>query len=72
MGRVDCVGTDAAGTNTYEVHLDLNSFVSLIVRIMQCEGESERRVQLRQMHEVLSMLVLPKTCYHVGIEKKFE
>ena len=24
------------------------------------------------MHEVLSMLVLPKTCYHVAIERKFE
>ena len=72
MGRVDRVGTDAAGTNTYEVHLDLNSYVSLIVRIMQCDCESERRVQLRQMHEVLTMLVLPKTCYHVAIERKFE
>ena len=34
MGRVDRVGTDAAGTNTYEVHLDLNSYVSLIFCIM--------------------------------------
>ena len=60
MGRADRVGTDAAGTNTYEVHIDLNSYVSLYVRIMQCDCERERRVQLRQMHEVLSMLVLPK------------
>ena len=74
MGRVDRVGTNAAGTNTntYEVHINLNSYVSLYVCIMQCDCERERRVQLRQMHEVLSMLVLPKTCYHVAIERKFE
>ena len=72
MGRVDRVGTDAAGMNTYEVHIDLSSYVSTYVRIMQCDCETERRVQLGKLHEVLSMLVLPKTCYHVAIERKFE
>ena len=37
MGRVDRVGTDEPGSNTYEVHIDLDSCVSLYVHIMKCE-----------------------------------
>ena len=71
LGRVDRSGTAEPGSNTYEIHVDLYSYVFLFVRIMKIETADERKVQLKQLHEVL-LLVVPTTCYHKVIEEYFE
>ena len=72
LGRVDRAGTAEPGTNTYEIHLDLYSYVSLFVRVMQCDCLKERHIQLAQIHEVLRVLLIPTECYHAAMEKYFE
>ena len=72
LGRLDRKGTAIPGENTYEVHVDFNSYVSLYVRIMSCDSADERTIQLEQLHEVLRFPLLPQTCYHVAMENKFE
>ena len=56
----------------YEIHIDLYSYVSLFLRTMRCDSGKERRTQLVQLHEVLKLVVLPRTCYHTAIEMHFE
>jgi len=46
--------------------------VSLIVRIMKCPCSAERRIQLKQLNEVMVILFIPKKCYHEAIESYFE
>ena len=60
------------GSNIFEVHLDFNSVVSIVVRIMKIDEAAERQIQMEQLLEVLKFLVLPTECYHSGMEKKFE
>ena len=57
---------------TYEIHVDLYSYVSLFIRIMQVDNPEERKVQLKQLHEVMLFLVVPTACYHKVIEEYFE
>ena len=63
LGRVDRKGTAKPGENTYEIHVDFYSYVSLFVRIMSCDSADERRIQLAQLNEVLKVLLLPEVCY---------
>ena len=72
LGRVDRKGTAKPGENTYEIHVDFYSYVSLFVRIMSCDSADERRIQLAQLHEVLKVLLLPEASYHTAMERKFE
>ena len=36
LGRLDREGSFTPGSNTYEIHADFYSYVSLVVRIMKC------------------------------------
>ena len=72
LGRVDRQRNAEPGTNTYEIHVSFDSYISIFVRIMQNKDSSERQVQLRQLHEVLEFLLVPSTCYHTIIEHYFE
>ena len=72
LGRVDRSGTAEPGSNTYEIHVDLYSYVSLFIRIMQVDNPEERKVQLKQLHEVMLFLVVTTACYHKVIEEYFE
>ena len=72
LGRVDRKGTAKPGENTYEIHVDFNSYISLYMRIMSCDSVDERATQLKQLHEVLAFLLLPEVCYHVAMGKKIE
>ena len=64
--------TGAPGENTYEIHLDYESLVSLFLRIMQNNDTAERSRALSDVMLVLSYLVTPTQCYHVAIENEFE
>ena len=44
LGRVDRKGTAKPVENTYEIHVDLDSYISLFVRIMNCDNVDERRI----------------------------
>jgi hypothetical protein len=72
MGRVDRLLRAIAGTNTYDVHLDFNSYLSMFIRTMKCNDAGERKVLLGQIHTVLKFLVTPDCCYHTFIEQYFE
>lgn len=72
LGRVDRKGTSTPGSNTYEVHLDFNCYVSLFMRIMTCSDSGECKRQLEQLHLVMQLLLMPSQCYHMAIEKHFE
>ena len=56
----------------YEVHIDFYSYVSLFVRVMQQKKVERRKIELKQLHEVVRLLVLPRACYHTVIEEYFE
>lgn len=72
LGRVDRRRNAEPGTNTYEIHISFDSYISIFVRIMKNTDADERKVQLRQLHEVLEFLLVPSTCYHTTIENYFE
>lgn len=69
LGRVNRKGTADPGSNTYEVHVNANSYASLFVWTMRIPDADERRAQLQSLHDVLSFLVAPSECYHSCIEK---
>ena len=72
LGRVDRLRNAEPGTNTYEVHVSFDSYVSLFIRIMQNADATERSVQLSQLAEVIQFLIVPSKCYHSFIEDYFE
>jgi superfamily II DNA helicase RecQ len=72
LGRLDRGGTDPAGSNAYEVHVDFYSYISLFVCILQQNNVGRRKLELKQLQEVVRLLSLPAACYHTGIEKYFE
>ena len=72
LGRVDRKGTADPGSNTYEIHVDFNCYVSLFLRIVSGDSADERQIQLEQLHEVLRFLLLPTMCYHMAMEMKFK
>lgn len=72
MGRVDRLHNMEHGTNSYRVYINLNTFLSLWIRV---HSEPNVNVQVRQMEhlmEILTLLVLPQQCYHDAIEHHFE
>jgi superfamily II DNA helicase RecQ len=73
MGRVDRLHNSAHdGTNTYNIFLNVNTFISLWLRI-HCESNvSVRDRQRDDLFQILRMLILPRQCYHAMVEQHFE
>jgi hypothetical protein len=73
MGRVDRLhNSETAGTNTYNVFLNVNTFISLWLRI-HCEPNlSVRDRQRSDLFAILRMLILPRQCYHEMVEQHFQ
>jgi hypothetical protein len=69
--RVDRNPLEIHGDNRYEVHISFNCYVQLFVRIMQHPHNSEQERQLSSLKEVLVLLVTPKECQHIAMEKWF-
>ena len=69
--RLDCGGTDPSGYNVCKVHIDFYSYMSLFVRIMQQKNAERSKLELKQLHKVVRLLILPTACYHTGIEEYF-
>ena len=72
MGRVNRMLLALPGSNTYEIHVSADSYVSLYVRTMTNSSPLERSQQLIHLNEVNCMLLLPSMCYHSFIELYFE
>ena len=72
LGRVDRRGTATLGSNTYKIHVNVNSYISLFLRCMQTACPIHCKLQLNQLHEVVEFLMIPATCYHCKIEEYFE
>ena len=70
MGRVNRLLLGLPGTNSFEVHVSLDSHASLFVRIMSGSVSTERKELLTQMQEVLVLLFDPSgDCYHLTVER---
>ena len=48
------------------------SYISLYVCIMQQKVKTRHKLELDQLDEVVSLLVVPRCCYHSIIEDYFE
>ncbi len=69
MGRVDRLHTTEDGVNTYNIYFNLNTFLSLWLRIQEESNASVRVRQLEGLMDILNLLVLPRCCYHDVIEE---
>ncbi len=72
MGRVDRSHTCEEGSNTYNIYLNLNNFLTLWLRV---HAEPNKSVCVRLMDDLMDifkLLVLPRCCYHNVIEEYFE
>ncbi len=73
MGRVDRQHTnDEKGSNYYKIYLNLPTFISLWCRVQAEVNECVRARMMDDLMEILTLLVLPRGCYHNAIEKHFE
>ena len=72
LGRLNCNGAARPGSNVYKIHVDFYSYVSLHVRIMQQKVVTRRKLELDQLDGVISLLIVPRYCYHTIIEAYFE
>ncbi len=72
MGRVDRLHNAAVGTNSYNIFLNVNTFISLWMRIHSESNSSVRDRQFTDLFDLLRMLLLPQKCYHKIIEQKLE
>ncbi len=72
MGCVDRLHNSAHGTNMYNIFLNVNTFISLWLRV-HCESNvSVRDRQHDTLFQILGMLILPQQCYHAMVEQHFE
>ncbi len=73
MGRVDRLHTNSEReSNSYKIYLNLPTFISLWCRIQAEVNNGVRARQLENLMDILSLLILPRGCYHDAIEKYFE
>ena len=72
FGRVDRKMNATPGSNTYEIHLDFNSYVSIFIRAMKCNDAAERKKQLIAHHIVMAYTLCPNECYHTFTKNYFE
>ena len=72
MGRVDRLHDAVRGEHTYQIYLNVPTFISLWLRIQTEPVQNVRKKQEADLLEVLKCLVLPVRCYHDAIEEYFE
>ena len=72
LGRVDQKLSGEPGSNSYQIHVSFNSYVSLYILITGTKDKKERPKLLQALDEVIGFLVQPKQCYHSFIENYFE
>ena len=62
----------APGSNSYEIHLDFNSYISIFLRTMQCDNAAEQKKQLPAHYIVMGCKLVPTDCYYTSTENYFE
>ena len=72
MGRVDRLQNAEPGSNQYNIYLNLNTYLSLWMRVQLEPNSSVRHRQNNDILSVLRFLILPHECYHSVIESHFE
>ncbi len=73
MGRVDRLQNAEPGSNRYNVYLNLNTYLSLWMRVQLLEPNlSVGDWQNDDILSVLRFTILPHECYHSVIESHFE
>ena len=72
MGRVDRLQNAEPGSNQYNIYLNLNTYLSLWMRVQLEPNSSVRDRQNNDILSVLRFLILPHECYHSVIESHFE
>ena len=72
MGRVDRLLNCEDGTNSYRIYFNLNTFLSLWLRVHAEPNEIVRSRLMDNLMDILKVLVLPQRCYHDMIEERFE
>jgi hypothetical protein len=73
MGRV-CRGPRIPGDlkDRYHLYLNCNLFLSILLRVKKDPSAKERRIQLKDLMDVLRFIFIPTRCYHVILEEYFE
>ncbi len=72
MGRVDRAHNSITDTNSYKIYMNFNTFLSLWQRVQSEVNDVVRQRQLGNLMEILTLLVLPRRCFHDAIENHFE
>jgi superfamily II DNA helicase RecQ len=72
MGRCDRDMSLPPGANRYEIHLSFPTVLSLYIRIMRQESKEVRERELLALFHLLSIVIVPRECFHVTLEKMFE
>ena len=62
----------APGSNTYETHLDFNSYVSMFIHTMTSENASKQKELVLAHHMVMGYTLVPTEHYHTFMENYFE
>ena len=72
FGRGNHILNATRGKHGYSVYLNVNTFLILLGRYLreQVAAVSERHV--RELLKALTVLVLPKECYHTAFAREFE
>ncbi|KAL3765558.1 hypothetical protein ACHAWU_003099 [Discostella pseudostelligera] len=71
MGRVDRLHSSEHGLHSYRVYINLNAFLSLWLRVHSESNANVRARQMEDLMEILTLLVLPRRCYHDSIEQQW-
>lgn len=56
----------------FEIHLSLDTLITMFIHIKQCDSNKERSIQLTALYKVLEFLVIPNECYHSYFENYFD
>jgi len=72
MGRVARNILEEAGTNDYNIYLNVNTFLTLWIRAQRQPTDAVRSRHVDQLMSVTKALLLPSQCYHVSLEQHFK
>ncbi len=72
MGRCNRSGSLRPGENWYEIHVSYTLCLLLYLRCMHLPDSAERAIQLEDFFGVLSLVMTPRECYHVALERIFD
>jgi len=72
MGRVDRLHTAEVGSNSYNIYLNLNTYLGLWWRVQSEKNASVRDRLNDELQSILRCLIMPQKCYHSMIEEHFE